>query len=351
VRIDDLLQATGEWLRGTGPEAEIVISSRVRLARNLAGSSFVSRLDSEKRAEIGKRIRRTIEDAGLVDDGFYAELEETSSIDRKFLTERHLISREHEEGRGERGVAVDSHEMLSIMVNEEDHLRVQVLQSGLNLTAAWRIASRTDDALSEKLDFAFDPQFGYLTACPTNVGTGLRVSVMLHLAALALTQEIQKVFQAVTRLNLTVRGLYGEGTEALGHFYQISNQASLGNSEENIIQEIEAVIPNIIQYERLARGKLLQDDRRRLEDRVFRAYGMLRQARIIDSSETLMWLSLLRMGLTLGLIKIPVGVINELLLHTQPAHLQKRANAELDPPERDGRRADFIRERLSAADA
>lgn len=345
---DELLKQTGEWLRGTGPDAEIVICCRLRLARNVQGFRFISRMDADERTACEQQIRTVILQQGIVPDERYVPLHETTPLDRKLLVERHLISKEHEDSKHPRGVAIDRDEQTSIMVNEEDHVRLQVFQSGLQLRVAHERANALDDLLAHGLDFAFSPQLGYLTACPTNVGTGLRASVMLHLPALVLTRHIEKVFQAVSKLNLAVRGLHGEGTEASGHFYQISNQVTLGRSDADILANIEQVIPTIVSYERKAREELLKRDRLRMEDRVWRAYGMLRTARIISSEESLMLLSALRMGLHLGILPdIDLKTINELFLNTQPGHLQKLAAHEMEALERDARRAEYIRQKLN----
>src|SRR6266436_4852876 len=231
----------------------------------------------------------------------------------------------HAGAEGGGGVAVGENETISIMVNEEDHLRIQVLRSGLQLDEAWEQINEIDDRLESQLDFSFHARFGYLTACPTNVGTGIRVSVMLHLPALKLTGEIEKVFRAAKELRLAVRGLYGEGTEATGDFYQISNQTTLGQTEEDIISDFKhQVIPKIIDYEHHARRTLLNDRTVALDDKVCRALGILRSARLLASEETLFLLSHLRMGINLGRVKgIDVQTLNELMLQTQPAHLQK----------------------------
>jgi protein arginine kinase len=345
--LDELLKDTGEWLRATGPEAEIVISCRARLARNIQGFHFITRMDADERAACEAAIRQVILQRGVAPPERYALLHETGPLDRKLLVERHLISKEHEDAKHARGVAVGERERVSIMVNEEDHIRLQAFQSGLQLRAAWQLANQVDDALAGGLDYAFSPQLGYLTACPTNVGTGLRVSVMLHLPALVLTRHIEKVFQAVSKINLAVRGLYGEGTEATGHFYQISNQVTLGKSEEDILNNVEQVVPTIVNYERKTREELFKKDRYRLEDKIWRAYGMLRTARIVTSEETMMMLSLLRMGVHLGtLTGVAIRTVNDLFICTQPAHLQKLAGAEMEPEERDVKRAEFIRNKL-----
>jgi protein arginine kinase len=233
------------------------------------------------------------------------------------------------------------------MVNEEDHLRLQGMQSGFQLRTTWQVVDGVDSKIERLLDYAFSPQFGYLTLCPTNVGTGLRVSVMLHLPALVMTRQIDKVFQAVSKINLAVRGFYGEGTQASGDFYQISNQPTLGKSEEEILANVERVIPKIIEYERTVRDSLLDQKREIVEDKVWRALGMLRTARTINSEETMDLLSALRMGVNLKLIPdVGIAKVNELFIGTQPAHLQKMERSELNSPERDITRATFIRSRL-----
>jgi protein arginine kinase len=234
------------------------------------------------------------------------------------------------------------------MVNEEDHLRIQGLRSGFQLRATWEQVDDIDSRLEKHLDYAFSPQFGYLTVCPTNVGTGMRASVMLHLPALVMTRQIDKVFQAVSKINLAVRGLYGEGTQASGDFYQFSNQPTLGKSEVEIIENIERVVPRIIEYERTVRDGLLEQRREVIEDKVWRAYGMLQTARTINSEETMDLLSAVRMGVNLKIIRdVEISTVNELFILTQPAHLQKMERSELNGPERDVTRATFIRNRLA----
>jgi protein arginine kinase len=345
-----MIKTPGEWMRGTGPEAEIVISSRVRLARNVRGYRFITKMDTAERTACEAHIQQQIAESKTIPAGMYLQVHKLDAMDRKFLVERHLISKEHEDAQHHRGVAVSADEAIAIMVNEEDHIRLQVLQSGFQLQEAWRICNRIDDALEERLDYSFSPQLGYLTACPTNVGTGMRVSVMLHLPALVHTREIEKVFHAVAKMNLAVRGLYGEGTEASGHFYQISNQVTLGRTEESIVKNVEEVIPSIVGYEHRARQALLNSakDRRRLEDRIWRAYGQLKYAQLLHSDEAMMMLSALRMGLHLGVLKdLSMRTINELFVFIQPAHLQKQIGRILEPMERDVRRAEFVRAKLN----
>src|SRR4051812_20461733 len=349
MKLSDLTSHAGEWLRGSGPMSEIVISSRIRLARNVAGYSFLSRCTRHQRQALEAKVRNTILDAGVVPQMLYVDLEQAPEVDRLLLVERHLISKPHASAEGARGVAVGENETVSIMVNEEDHLRLQVLRSGLRLEEAWEQINKIDDALESKLDFAFHPRFGYVTACPTNVGTGIRVSVMLHLPALKLTGEIEKVFRAAKDMRLAVRGLYGEGTEATGDFYQISNQTTLVKSEDDIISDFKhLVIPKIIDYEHQARRLLAKDRTVALDDKVYRALGILRTARLIASEETLFLLSHLRMGINLGRVKdIDIPTINELFLMTQPAHLQKIQGKKLEGDLRRAARADYIRARLN----
>ncbi len=341
------IPTTGEWLCGEGPENDIVISSRIRLARNIAGFSFLHGASVEERKRINDLLREKIHKAGIVDDPIYYDLESANAIERAYLVERHLISRELAEAQGPRSVAVARDESLSMMINEEDHLRIQVLQSGFRLWEAWQRISEVDDKLAELVDYAFSPQYGYLTACPTHVGAGIRVSVMMHLPALEWTKQLRKVFKAVNKMNLAVRGLYGEGTQASGDFYQVSNQITLGKSEQEIVGTVESVVRQIIHYERKVRQALITDSRGNLEDRVWRAYGMLKNARIISSDETMDLLSSVRMGVNMGLISdVSIDTVNELFVHTQPAHLQKREGREISTADRDAARAQLIRLRL-----
>lgn len=342
----------GEWLTGRGPEADIVVSTRVRLARNIAEIPFLTKATAKQRVELEALLRGRIEQADIHEsaegDGqvVYTSMEDTELLDRLCLVERHLISRDLASGEGG-GVALGRRETVSIMVNEEDHLRIQVLRSGLQPEAAWEQANAIDDRLEAVLNFAFSQEFGYLTACPTNCGTGLRVSVMVHLPALVMTKQIDKVFQAVSKINLAVRGFYGEGTQAFGDFYQISNQGTLGRSEADILGQVIDVVPQIVKFERAIRDTLVAENRNMLEDRVWRAFGMLQRARTITSEETMDLLSAVRMGVNLGLIEgLPIRTVNELFISTQPAHLQRLEGQRLDTAERDVARASFVRNRL-----
>ena len=347
MKVTDLLSQSGEWLKGTGPEGDVIISSRVRLARNLRRFPFLTVASPEVRGEVEQFVKSKLADPKLPRKLFYWSLGELSQVDRTLLVERHLISREHAQGDGDRGVAVAADEAISIMVNEEDHLRLQVIRSGLQLDEAYDETERMDSSLEGTLNFAFHSRFGYLTACPTNVGTGLRISVMMHLPASVMSKQMEKVLQSLQRLNYTVRGFYGEGTQPLGDFYQISNQITLGKSERDIITEMKKVIPEILKFERSWRHKLLEDEPKKIEDKVWRAYGILKHARRISSEEATDLLSALRLGINLNVITgIPAKAVNELFIFTQPGHLQRIEKKNLDPEERDAVRAEFIRRKL-----
>jgi protein arginine kinase len=347
VKLDDLITSPSPWLQPGGPQSDIVLSTRVRLARNVAGHPFSSRLRPDERQDLEVLLKKAVLKALKEREVTWFELADMPEIERRCLVERHLISRELAAGEGQRGVAIDAAQHVAVMTNEEDHLRLQVIFCGLQPDEAWSEADAIDNRLEEHLTYAFSPKLGYLTACPTNVGTGLRASVMLHLPSLVLTRQIDKVFRAVSRLRLAVRGLYGEGTQATGDIYQISNQASLGRSEADILRTLSAVIPQIIGYEQQAREVLASESPTALDDRIFRAWGLLTHARTISSEETLALLSAVRLGLHLGRLKgVDIGVINELFLLTRPGHLQKIRGAELPEAERDAARADYIRQRL-----
>jgi protein arginine kinase len=345
--LEHLTKTSGEWLRGTGPEADIVISSRIRLARNLAAFPFTNRATNHQRGEIESLLRDRIAKLELDPNLSYLNVPSLSPLDRQLLVERQLISRELASAEGPRGVALGPHETVSLMVNEEDHLRLQVMRSGFSLDEAWQDIDKVDDLLEQRVSYAFSEEFGYLTACPTNVGTGMRASVMLHLPALVMIKHIEKVFRALQKINLAVRGLYGEGSRASGDFYQISNQVTLGKSEPTILSEIRDVIPRIIEYERQARSTLVKEGRQALQDRIHRAFGTLCNATMMTSDETMDLLSSVRLGINLGLMDdVSMPTVNELFIHTQPAHLQKHLGSALDGEEANAARARYLRTRL-----
>jgi protein arginine kinase len=347
--LDELVRQGGEWLRGVGPMHEIVISTRIRLARNLRGFLFLPRASNEMKREIAETVTVATHRAALLKDWIHVDVDKLDELDRLLLVERHLISRQHADGAGPRSVTFQPDESAAIMVNEEDHLRIQVMRSGLQVNECWEQINAIDDAVEGQLEYEFHPQYGYLTACPTNVGTGIRVSVMLHLPALRLTNELEKVGQAARDMKLAIRGLHGEGTEFLGDFFQVSNQITLGRSEQEIIDDFgRAVIPKIVEFEAAAREALVKNRLQALDDKIWRALGLLKSARLISSSEAMQYLSHVRMGLhTQRLSSVDLHTLNELFLQIQPAHLQKLHGERLNGEQRSVERAAFIRARLS----
>ncbi len=349
MNLRDLGEHAGQWLRGAGPHGEVVLSSRVRLARNVAGFPFLAKASDAQRRELVELCRSRIFDSGFAEKMLWVPLDESPKLDRQLLVERHLISRQHARGDAARGVAISLDEAFGIMVNEEDHLRIQVLRSGMQLDDVFAQASQIDDVLEGDLHFAYSPKLGYLTACPTNVGTGIRVSVMLHLPALKMTGDIEKVRRAAKDMHLAVRGFHGEGTEAVGDLYQISNQATLGRSEQDLLADFQhEIIPKIIEYEQRARHALEQARTALLDDRIHRAWAILTSARLLGSEEALYLLSHLRLGVAMGRIPgVDICTLNELFVLTQPAHLQRITKRALSGGERREVRAAFVRQRLT----
>lgn len=348
MQLNDFFSHTSEWLKGTGPNADIVISSRIRLARNLSKFPFPHRASKKHSEDVLAIIEDISKRVDYLKNTTSFKLAELDAVDKQFLVERHLMSLEHTQKTNSKAVIIDIDEIIAIMVNEEDHLRIQVMQSGFNLLEAWSIINTIDDCLAKELSFAFMPDWGYLTACPTNTGTGMRGSVMLHLPALVMTRQINRVLAAIAKLSFTTRGFFGEGTEATGNFFQISNQVSLGHSEEEIIENINGLIRQIIEQEKQAREMLLSRNRALLEDRINRSFGILKSAYIISSNETIELLSMVRLGCDLGIVNKDMDrrTINELFLLTQPAHLQKMENKKLSSQERDVKRAEILRNKL-----
>ena len=346
--LKDLLGKQGEWLRGDGEDSDIVISTRIRLARNLAGFHFSSRASHAEKDEIQNKVRLAVSKADLEQKLDFVSVADLEPIDRQLLVERQLISRELASTlEGPRSVAFDERESVSIMVTEEDHLRLQVMRAGLALEEAWKTIDCVDDKLEQNLDYSFHKQFGYLTACPTNVGTGMRASVMLHLPALGITKQIEKVFKALQKIHLAVRGLYGEGSRASCDLYQISNQITLGKKEANLLLEIKEVINMILTYERQSRQLLLSEKLQAEQDRIARAMALLTSAKMITSEETMELLSTIRLGVHLKLIEnISQKAINELFIQSQSAHLQKLRGNELHGEKRNAARAEYLRERF-----
>ncbi len=351
MKIQVLLNRNSEWVQGNGPEAEIVLTSRIRLARNLKDFPFPHQASAKQREEILTAVEKAINSVPMLQGSLFLRLDTMDDSDKQFLVERHLISREHAQGSEIKAVAISDLEIFSIMVNEEDHLRMQAVKSGFALREVYGLIESLDTLLEKKLNFAFHPNLGYLTACPTNVGTGMRASVMLHLPALVLSRQINQVLQAIIKLGLAVRGLYGEGTEASGNLFQISNQVTLGKREADILDNLERVIKQIVGHERNARKLLLKNSLPQVQDKIGRAYGILKNAYSMSSKEAIELLSTMRMGVDLGLFKgVGRESINELIVLTQPSHLQKITNKPLDSAERDVARAELVRKRLAKAE-
>ena len=349
MKLTDISSHITKWFNGSGPLSDIVISSRIRLARNLDGFKFLSRCDRAGKLEILDKIKDVLLSLGPLTESFYIDVNKSGVMEKSFLIERHLISRALAKNKGPRGVVVADNELFGAMINEEDHLRIQVLRSGLDLRTCWDRINAVDDMIEKKLRYAFDANYGYLTACPTNLGTGIRVSVMLHLPGLKMTDQLNKFFNATKEMNLAVRGLFGEGTEAIGDFYQISNQITLGISEIEIVEVFtDLIIPKVVEYEKLARDELLIKEPNVFDDKISRALAVLKSAKLIRSHEALFLLSNLRMGINMGRIdNISIETINKLFLLTQPAHLQLNHGQQLDAEERDILRAETLRTHLN----
>jgi protein arginine kinase len=347
MNIDDFISSPTVASHRSGPHDRIVMSSRVRLARNLKSLPFPGFAKKPDRVRALETIRPAVQALPQMAGAYSESMDNLSALDKQILVERHLISREHAAKNAGSGLVMNKEESLCVMINEEDHMRMQSLRPGLQIKEAWAAIDQVDSALEKKLEYAFSRDLGYLTACPTNLGTGIRVSAMLHLPALVLSEQINKIVQAVNKLGLAVRGLYGEGTEALGNVFQVSNQMTLGESEVEIVERLTKVLAQLIEHEENARGMLLEEKPKVLFNHIGRAYGILANAHSISSKETMNLLSFMRLGADLGLFPgVERALVDELFIVTQPAHLQKRYSEKLSAEERDLLRADMLRERL-----
>ncbi|MFC5401642.1 protein arginine kinase [Cohnella soli] len=342
--------ALSQWMNGTGPDSDVVISSRVRIARNIRNLPFPLMANPEQSNSAMEQLLAVADNGRLNGLGKIEQikLSELTELEKLVLVEKHLISPNLANESRNGALILSPHEDVSVMINEEDHLRIQCLGSGFQIREAWDSASKIDDIFEEQVDYAFDEKHGYLTSCPTNVGTGIRASVMMHLPALVMTGQINRILSAVTQVGLAVRGLYGEGSEATGNLFQVSNQITLGQSEQEIIENLFQVARQMIEHERSARSKLLSESRLRVEDRIRRSYGILSQAIIIDSKEAAQRLSDIRLGVHLDLLPEVDGlVLNELLVTTQPGSLQMTYGDAMNAEDRDRSRAEMIRSRLA----
>ncbi|NLB73090.1 MAG: protein arginine kinase, partial [Firmicutes bacterium] len=331
MSLKDIIDGTySAWMSTNAPHTDVALSSRVRLARNLGNIPFPNQASQADLARVTEKVEKAVSQGPELSRLEVMRLSEAPVLDRHILAEKHLISPQHAEGRENCLAIISEDESVSVMVNEEDHIRIQTLLPGLQLGEAYQLADNVDDLLESKLDYAFDEQIGYITACPTNVGTGLRVSIMVHLPALVVTGQVRAVLSAVSNLGIAVRGLYGEGTEASGNMFQLSNQVTLGRSEQELIENLHAVTMQVIEQERATRKKLILEMPEQLEDRVQRAYGILCHARLMTSQEALKLLSDAKLGVELQLISGVDGeTLNELMVITQPAYLQKLAGQGL----------------------
>src|SRR5882724_7061134 len=347
MNIHEFLEPPASTARRKGPHDRIVMSSRVRLARNIKDAAFPGWAKKPERVKILEAIRPAVATLPEMKDSFAESMDNLSTLDKQILVERHLISREHAAKSSGSGLVLNREETLSVMINEEDHMRMQALRPGLQIRNAWNAINQVDSELEKKLDYAFNPDLGYLTACPTNIGTGSRVSAMLHLPGLVLAEQINPIIQSVNKLGLAVRGLYGEGTEALGNVFQVSNQMTLGEAEIVIVERLEKVLAQIIEHEQNARERLMEKKPKVVFNHIGRAYGILANAHSISSKETMNLLSLLKLGVDMGLFPgAERTLVDELFLVTQPAHLQKQLSDKLSAEERDLLRADMMRDRL-----
>jgi len=340
--------ASARWMKGEGPEHEIVISSRVRLARNLHDIPYpylAGDQDTEKVVrDVSDSIKRGA--AGLKNHQLHW-MKDLTQLDRQVMVEKHLISPLLAREDRNSAVILNEDESVSIMMNEEDHIRIQCLFPGLQLDKAFELADQIDDLIEESVNYAFDEELGYLTACPTNVGTGMRASVMLHLPALVLTKQIDRVLSAIGQVGLAVRGLYGEGSDVIGNIFQISNQITLGQSEQDILQNLVDVTKQILEQERQARSRLVKESEVKVADKCGRAFGQLSHARIISSTEAMDLLSQVRLGVDLGLIEdVDGNILDDLLVLIRPGNLQKMSGKQLDTSDRDIKRAEVIKQRI-----
>ncbi len=339
-----LIDTPSELTDGTSSKSAIVLMTRIRLARNLSGHSFPGWAAPEERSQIVESCRQALSKINLMKRCHSFGIEEAGELERSILVERHLISRELSTAKLGAGVVVSKDQAISVMINEEDHLRIQVLRAGFQLKKAWAVINELDTSLEEALPYAYSSKLGYLTACPTNLGTGMRGSVMMHLPGLVISNQMEKIVRAVNQLGMVVRGLFGEGSDASGSIFQISNQTTLGETEEDILRRLEAVLKSIIEHEENARARLLENEAPKLFDKIGRAFGVLQNAHILSSSEAMNLLSLIRLGVDLGLFSEECrGTVDRLFIETQPGHLQHTQKAQFEPGQRDILRSTRLR--------
>ena len=351
MTIHSLIETPSELTSSaSSSKCAVVLMTRIRLARNLAGRSFPGWADADQRSEILATCREAVGALNPMKRSVNVGVSDLNELQKLILVERHLISRELSGSKSGSGLVINRDQTVSVMVNEEDHLRIQVLRAGFQLKKAWAAITELDSKLEAKLDDAYSPTLGYLTACPTNLGTGMRASAMMHLPALVIAGQMEKVVRAVNQLGMVVRGLFGEGSDASGSIFQISNQTTLGESEEDIIKRLQSVLQSIVEHELNARAKLLESDGSKLHDKIGRAYGILQNSHLLSSSEAMNLLSLLRLGIDLGIFpEAARTAIDRLFIEAQPGHIQHATGKpELETAERDALRASRLRTEFAA---
>ncbi|MBN2227171.1 MAG: protein arginine kinase [candidate division Zixibacteria bacterium] len=348
LTFEDMANSLSGWLSGEGEESMVVLSTRVRMARNLQNTIYPAAAEEGVKSSVIGYFESAQGRSKELSEGKLMKASELGGIDRDFLVERHLMSPTFMQDNSSRALYVRGDEMLSVMINEEDHFRIQALAPALNLDQALQIATEFENELGRYLEFDYDSDFGFLTACPTNVGTGMRASVLIHLPGLVITKDIDRVIARISKMGVTVRGFYGEGTDVLGNLFQVSNQTTLGITERQILELIDRVTRSIIKEEAAARERLINEALKQTEDKIWRAFGILKHARMLTSDEVMNLLSAVRLGVAMNIIDfLDISAINEMLLLSQPAHLQKYYRKELSPDERDFVRAELIRNRLA----
>ncbi len=344
MTIESLLDTHSELTDVASSKCAIVLMTRIRLARNLAGKPFPGWARPSQREAILTTCRDAVSSAPQMKRSLNVGVSELSDLQKQILVERHLISRELSGSKSGSGVVISKDQAVSVMVNEEDHLRIQVLRAGFQLKKSWNTINELDSALEDTLDYAFSPTLGYLTACPTNLGTAMRASAMMHLPALVISNQMEKVVRAVNQLGMVVRGLFGEGSDASGSIFQISNQTTLGEAEEEIIRRLSSVLNSIIEHELNARQRLVEGDGAKLFDKIGRAYGILQNSHLLSSSEAMNLLSLARLGVDLGVFPDDSrSIIDRLFIEAQPGHILHLSKQELESGQRDMLRAERLR--------
>jgi protein arginine kinase len=344
MKINELIDSHSELTDTAASKSAIVLMTRIRLARNLAQHPFPGWAKESQRKEIRDRCMQAVASLSQMKRGLAIPVETLDELQKQILVERHLISRELCHSKAGAGIVISKDQSCVVMVNEEDHLRIQVLRAGFQFKKVWNTINTLDSDLEEHLDYAFSPKLGYLSACPTNLGTGIRASAMMHLPALVISGQMEKVVRAVNQLGMAVRGLFGEGSDASGSIFQISNQTTLGESEDNIIKHLHGVLSTIVEQEENARAKLLESDSTKLFDKMGRAYGILQNGYLLNSSEAMNLLSLIRLGIDLGIFAdAQRGLVDRLFIECQPGHVQHAAKGAFEPGQRDLLRADRLR--------